>query len=50
MANKKDMASSVSDSLRNKFFTGASIAEEKNEVEKKEEVKKATAPKSTGDK
>ena len=50
MANKKDMASSVSDSLRNKFFTGASIAEEKNEVEKKEEVKKATAPKSTGNK
>lgn len=45
MANKKDMASSVSDSLRNKFFTGASIAEEK-----KEEVKKATATKSTGNK
>lgn len=45
MVNKKDMASSVSDSLRNKFFTGASIAEEK-----KEEVKKATAPKSTGNK
>lgn len=50
MANKKDMASSVSDSLRNKFFTGASIAEEKKEVEKKEEVKKATATKSTGNK
>lgn len=51
MANKKDVASSVSDSLRNKFFTGASITEEKNKVEKKdEEVKKATAPKSTGNK
>ncbi len=50
MVNKKDMASSVSDSLRNKFFTGASIAEEKKEVEKKEEVKKATAPKNTGNK
>ena len=36
MANKKDMASSVSDSLRNKFFTGANVTEEEKPVEKKE--------------
>lgn len=48
MANKKDMASSVSDSLRNKFFTGANVTEEEKPVEKKEETKKDNKPKTTG--
>lgn len=49
MANKKDMASSVSDSLRNKFFTGSSVTEEEKPVtEKKEEIKKENKPKASG--
>lgn len=50
MVNKKDnTASSVSDSLRNKFFTGASINEEAK-TEKKEEVKKEKVSKNTNSK
>lgn len=50
MVNKKDnTASSVSDSLRNKFFTGASINEEAK-IEKKEEVKKEKVSKNTNSK
>ncbi|MDU2110241.1 MAG: hypothetical protein E7G36_05130 [Peptoniphilus rhinitidis] len=50
MVNKKDnTASSVSDSLRNKFFTGASINEEPK-TEKKEVVKKEKVSKNTNSK
>lgn len=51
MVNKKDnTASSVSDSLRNKFFTGASINEEETKTEKKDEVKKEKVSKNTSPK
>lgn len=48
MVNKKDnTASSVSDSLRNKFFTGASINEEETKTVKKEKVSKNTSSKKS---
>ena len=56
MTNKKDMASSVSDSLRNKFFTGTNVNEEESQIANKEEIKKVNkntntrkSKKSSGD-